>query len=497
MVESKPGLKDELWDLEQKWERITDVPEPPRSLMNIVEYGLGSNRRAEEYINRLLRYFLDPQEPHGLQREFLKAFLEGLPDECDFDEDIHDISDTDVDEQVFVRLTADENPDGDTERTGMVDLVIETPGEWFLMVEIKFWAGENGVDSEGLSQTEFYYYVSERNRDWKDEHESGYHLYMHPSTESEAVEDEFANWTWESFLSDVFEEFVRVNLPRYPLRTVAQLREFSDDIQEITGMSDQQASEREQVELYLDHYDAIEGVRDTFNDRWERFAEEWGSMLGEALERESEADENYWNATVVDYDDLSEEVAVQLDEVDNRNGWTFVETSYGDADEEGNSDLWVFRATHPDWAHIFKYGWWKQIDALENRIDRDSPDARVGFVHRMERKRDLAIRDQTLGFNFRIMGANPQEFIDEFSERFDGREEEIRRLTPQPEAITGNKANKIKAMYDIPVEGHETFFEAYIAALTNGFREHAVGNEELVTEIDDLYDETIKAYKER
>lgn len=262
MVASDSDLKDELWDIEQKWERITDVPEPPRSLMNIVEYGLGSNKRAEEYINRLLRYFLDPEEPHGLQREFLRAFLEGLPDECDFDEDIHDISDTDVDEQVFVRLTADENPDGETERAGRVDLVIETPGEWFLLVEIKFWAGENGVDSEGLSQTEFYYEVSEREEPWKNEYESRYHLYMHPSTESEAVEDAFANWTWESFLSDVFEEFIWANSPRYPLRTVAQLREFSDDVQEITGMSDQQASEREQVELYLDHYDAIEGVRD-------------------------------------------------------------------------------------------------------------------------------------------------------------------------------------------------------------------------------------------
>lgn len=496
MVASDFDLKDELWHLEQKWERITDVPETPRSVMNVVEYGLGSNKRAEEYINRLLRYFLDPEEPHGLQREFLKAFLEGLPDKCDFDEDIHDISDTNVDEQVFVQLAADENPDGDTDRTGRVDLVIETPGEWFLMVEIKFWAGENSVGGEGLSQTEFYYELSEREEPWKNEYESGYHLYMYPSNESKAVEDEFENWTWESFLSDVFEEFIRVNSPRYPQRTVAQLREFSDDIQEITGMSDQEANEREQVELYLDHYEAIESVRDTFNARWERFTEEWGSMLGKAVEKAGKADGNQWNANVVDYENLNEEVTAHLDEVDDRNRWTFVETSYEDSSEEDDPDLWVFRSTHPDWAHIFKYGWWKRADTLENRIDRDSPDARVGFVHRMERKQDLAIRDQTLGFNFRNMGANPQEFIDEFSERFDRHEEEIRRLTPQPEAITGNKGNKIKATYDIPVGGHETFFEAYIAALTNGFREYAIGNEELVTEIDDLYDETIEAYKE-
>ena len=138
MVAPDSGLKDELWDLEQRWEQITDVPETPRSLMNVVEYGLGSNRRAEVYINRLLRYFLDPEEPHGLKREFLKAFLNGLPDECAFDEDTHDLSSANVDEQVYVRMTADENPTGDTERTGSVDLVLEAPNEWFLMTEIKF-----------------------------------------------------------------------------------------------------------------------------------------------------------------------------------------------------------------------------------------------------------------------------------------------------------------------------------------------------------------------
>ena len=323
---------------------------------------------------------------------------------------------------------------------------------------MKFWAGENNVDGEGLSQTEFYYAESELEGHW-DEYESGYHLYMHSSNQAEAEEEAFANWTWEDFLDDVFEGFVQENAPRYPQRTVAQLREFSDDIKEIVRMTDQQANEREQVELYLDHYDAIEGVRDTFNDRWERFTKEWGSLLGEALEKESEADGNDWNARVVKYEDLCEEVKDHLDEVDNRDHWTFVETNYGSSDKESDSELWVFRATHPDWAYIFKYGWWKRTDTLRNRIDRDSPDARVGFVHRMERKRDLALRDHTLGFNFRNMGANPQEFASDFSEEFDRRENEngkISRHTPQPEAITGNKGNKIKATYNISVDHHDT-----------------------------------------
>ena len=127
MVYSDSDLKEELWKLEQRWKQITDVPETPRSLMNVVEYGLGSNRRAEVYINRLFQYFLNPKEPHRMEREFLKAFLKGLPDECEFGEDTHDLSDVIVDEQFWVRMDADENPSEDTERTGNVDLILEVP----------------------------------------------------------------------------------------------------------------------------------------------------------------------------------------------------------------------------------------------------------------------------------------------------------------------------------------------------------------------------------
>ena len=113
----------------------------------------------------------------------------------------------------------------------------------------------------------------------------------------------------------------------------------------------------------------------------------------------------------------------------------------------------------------------------------------------MSRKRDLAIGDQTLGFNFRNMGANPQGFINDFSRRFNDHEEEIRDLVPQPKAVTGSKGNKIKATYAIPVEEYEAFFEAYIAALTNAFVEHTVENKELIKMLDELYIASVKAYR--
>src|SRR6056297_2932954 len=133
-MDSGTRLDEELRSLERKWEQITDVPESPRSVMDVIEYSLDTQRKAEEYINRLLRYFLDPEEPHGMDTEFLKAFLEELPTECKFEEDIHDLSDVHVDEQVQVR----EVTDGTTESTGYADLIIEVPNEWFLLIELKF-----------------------------------------------------------------------------------------------------------------------------------------------------------------------------------------------------------------------------------------------------------------------------------------------------------------------------------------------------------------------
>ncbi len=87
----------------RRWEQLTAVPETPRSLMNVIEYSLGTQRKAEVYINRLFAYFLDPEQPHRMNSEFLRAFLNGLPDTCGFEDDIHDLSDVVVDDQV--RLT--------------------------------------------------------------------------------------------------------------------------------------------------------------------------------------------------------------------------------------------------------------------------------------------------------------------------------------------------------------------------------------------------------
>jgi hypothetical protein len=465
-MSSEDDLKRKLEALSHKWNDITDIPETPRSVMSVIEHSLGSQRKAEVYTNRILRYFLDSDEPHGMDDDFLQEFLDALPDECGFDEDSYDLSNVEVDDQV--RLQSDS--DGETEPAGEVDLVIESPNKWFLMVEIKFSAGENSLRGEGLSQTQTYYEASHIDGVPRDDYESGgYYLYLHPNDEPRANENGFTNRTWGELVDDVLETLIVENSPRYPQRTVTQLREFADDIQEITGMTERQENEREKVELYLEHYEAIKDVTDTFDERWEEFAHNWANGLAEKLR---------------------EDGVVRFSEPEGINP---EQTAVVELNDE-NSPVWVFRAKHSKWAYIFKKGWWRHTDDLNEIYDRpdDGNDVRVGFHHNLgDNHQDEAIRNRELMFYFRNMGRNDREFRDTFKQKFGSRKDEIGSVLPETAETTGNKGNMTEAVYDIRVDEHDDIFGAYVEALERAFVDHVVENAELVSLIDEAYEDAV------
>lgn len=444
-------LSTELGALERQWKRVTEVPETPRSLLQVIEFSLGSQRKAEEYVNRVLRYLLHPREPHGMEAEFLRAFLDGLPEDCSFQEDTYDLSDVQVDDQVRIVGDVDVDRTDASEKTGYVDLVVESPNEWFLLIELKFRAGENNFRGEGLSQTEYYHTAERIEGTRKDDYEAGhYYLYLHHRDEPAANEPEFANWTWEEFTTDVLTEFLAENAPRYPQRTTGQLRDLVDDVQEIADMTEHHANRRRKIDLYLDHYEAIEDVRTTFDDRWTEFAAEWPARLADRL------------------------AAAGIP-----------------------PDGWHFDTYRSDWGHLFRDGWWRAQRTLESIDDRiDGSELRVSFVHRLRANQDEAIRDETLVLVFRNAGANDQAFIDAFTRNFENRREEIERLLPEAAEVTGNKRNLIEARYDIPVAGSDDFFDAYLAALQQGFVDLALENEPFVETLTDAYEDSIAIYRD-
>ena len=449
------GLQRELQTLTRQWERLTAVPETPRSLMDVIEYSLGTQRKAEVYINRLFAYLLDPKQPHRMNAEFLRAFLTSLPETCGFEEDIHDLSDVVVNEQV--RLT--KQADGETVSSGFVDLAVQVPNEWFLLVELKFSAAD--------TQTEFYRQeVTHIDGVPKDDYESGgYYLYLHQADRPDANDPEFSNWTWTAFVESVLTTFIAENAPRYPQRTVVQLHDFADDIRSITGMSDPTDNVDEKIELYLDHYEAITDVTATFENQWETFSHNWPARLSDRLETADQGSIRSETDYHVRFDCASDAV--------------------GD---------WWFRATSSDWGMIFKHGWWRSTDdltdVLHERPDNRN-DARIGFHHRLENDREQALRDNTLTLYFRNMGANDQSFIDAVADHFDTRADDIETALPEAASLTGNKRNLIAAEYDIAPDEHDDFFAAYATALQRGFAELVGENTELITILDNTYTEAV------
>lgn len=448
MVAPYAKLKDDLTTLNQRWERIIQVPETPRTLMGVIEYSLDKQRKAEVYLNRLLRYFLDPDAPHGMGDEFLRTFLENLPQKCDFNEDIHNLSNVRVDDQIPIGKTTER--DESSESFGFADLLIEAPNEWFVLVEIKFGAGENNLRGEGPSQTEVYYQSPVIDSQPKTDYESGeYYVYLYPVAEQPAREPEFINWTWENLTSDVLEPFISKNEPRYPHRTVVHLRELVDDIKEITGMTEHASNRREKIELYLDHYETIHDVSQAFETRWESFAEEWPDLLEQTL---------------------------RADGVD--------------------TESWHFRAHSKDWGQIFRHGWWRRCSNLTPITDRASgDDARIQLLHRLEGNREEILGNHTLYFYFRNAGSNDQNFIDTFNTNFDRYKNDIAATLPEASELTGQRRNLIEAAYDIPVDKYDDFFDAYIATLAEAFVDHAAENQELIDVIDRVYEESIDIYK--
>lgn len=98
---------------------------------------------------------------------------------------MHDLSNVVVDDQV--RLT--EQKDGEMVSSGFVDLTIQVPNEWFLLVELKFFAED--------TQTEFYrqevtYFDGVSNAEYNS---GASYLYLHQADRPDANGPEYSNWT--------------------------------------------------------------------------------------------------------------------------------------------------------------------------------------------------------------------------------------------------------------------------------------------------------------
>lgn len=249
------SISQQLAALSQRLETLPEATEPPMTTLQV----LGRSRR-EAYWQRMLVYFLTPTKPHGLDHDLLEHLLTALEAHAllDFSYSRLDLEGIRLEQEVS------------TER-GRPDLVIWSP-DWFICVELK-------VDSsEGTDQTRRYVDVEsfdEIDLGKDDVSPEGQHyVYLAPEETQPPAADEFASVSW-GWLASEFQSFLAGSRGQYPSRTVAQLNDFVDTIQNELTMTEYQENRREKIALAIEHYEPMTEVLETLDSYVDELRETW------------------------------------------------------------------------------------------------------------------------------------------------------------------------------------------------------------------------------
>lgn len=222
-----------------------------------------------------LKYFLDPQKPHGFGYKILKSFLDCIG--------FHEFNLTnqhiEIDDEVWI---------GDDAAEGRIDLIIcggsalaDHP-RWAIFLELKV-----GAD-EGDRQTTTYATTETWNFDWFDADQisvdrldDSKYVYVKRNTADEPRDGtgEFGSVNWSEIV-DRFETEIQESIFDYPHRSVIQFTDFIQSVKETEGMDssidEDELSER--LNLYFEHRDLIQQIEKA-NSQFESDFEELGTYL--------------------------------------------------------------------------------------------------------------------------------------------------------------------------------------------------------------------------
>lgn len=441
------SIRNQFQQLRRDLEVLPKAEEPPPTTLQV----LGRSHQEQDW-QRLLFHFLKSEEAHGLDSALLEHLLAALSDRDDLSYTFSrfDLDTIRLDTEVI--LSNDRRPDA----------VVWSAEDWFVCWELKVDADEGEDQTCDYVCAESFQSIDLQKADVPPD---GHHyVYLAPEDASPPSADAFAPVTWE-WVAEELQSFLADSYGEYPARTTAQLDDFIDTIRQELTMTEYEENQQEKIELYLDYYEEIASVQQAFTDEWDVFTQRWGNKLARALDA----------ATII------EDAAVP-DE--------YVSTEL--TMEDGTKRTWVFRQGHDDWSWLFPQAWWTNFeeDRPQYIYDPSNSQARVGFLHRLEFNREVALRDHELIFYLRNAPASDDDFYNGFAKRFNA-DDEIPSLLPSATTRTGVKSNVLEATYTIPIEQHDDIFAAYIDALATALKEHIVTNPELIGKIDTVYQETI------
>lgn len=261
----------EAHELESFIERYLELDrrvQRPRNIFSIVR---GPREQKYQYT---LKYFLDPQKPHGFGYTLLGTFLESVG--------VHEYNLTgqhiEIDDEVRIA-------DGDSE--GRIDLVIcggsalaDHP-RWAVFIELKVGA------EEGTRQTKKYAGTETWSFSWFDSNElevdrleERTYLYVKRDTAEDPTESEtFEPVAWSDVVS-TFEREIQDSIFDYPNRSVIQFTDFIQSLKETEGMDPSFDADElnERLNLYFEHSDLIQQVEQA-NSQFESDFEDLSDFL--------------------------------------------------------------------------------------------------------------------------------------------------------------------------------------------------------------------------
>lgn len=444
------AVDEQLEEFERQLSMLPQTKQPPPTTLQV----LGRANRERDW-QRLLFHLLSANESHGLDHNLLEHFLVGLEqhDSLDFS-----FSRLDLDSVQVAREIPTEQ--------GRPDLVVWLEEDWFVLFELKVSAAEGDDQTERYANIDSFDQINVEVDSVDDERR--HYVYLAPESADGPSHSDFEHVSWE-WVADRLQSFLHDGYGAYPTRTTAQIEDFADTIRSELTMTEYQQNQREKMALYVQYNEAISEAESAFEEVWNDFEDEWGEDLASAID----------GGESVEKTGIPEQyVAFEFDDEDDAR--------------------WIFRQTHSDWAWIFKDGWWRQAKTGESVYDYDSsrPDTRVGFLHRLEKHREDAVKDGNLKFFLRNAPPNVDVFTDAFVGKFNDEGEErerIRDAKPDGMRFTDNTQMLLEGSYKIDTRSGEDFLAAYIGALAEAFVDNVVNHGELVEAIDDYYEESFAA----
>jgi hypothetical protein len=253
MGDSLPDFDtEELEDFIEQYMELDRAAQRPEGIFSILP---GSREANYQYT---LKYFLDPQKPHGFGYTLLETFFDCI----DFHEFNLSSQHIEIDDEVGIE---------DVNSDGRIDLVI-TGGNslsdhprWAVFLELKVGA------EEGQGQTTKYADTKNWNFSWFDSDEmivdrldETKYLYVKRDNASPPNDKTgtFDSVAWSDIVES-FETQIREEIFDYPNRSVIQFTDFIQSLKETENMdsSIDEDELNERLNLYFQHRDLIQQIQ--------------------------------------------------------------------------------------------------------------------------------------------------------------------------------------------------------------------------------------------